>query len=93
MPEGGIIKLTFELRLSKAATEDQVEEWLRFAVLQNGSIAGDNPLINENADSFGPPPSIDWTYTGMIGRTEKFNVVKTETGERYSIRYLRERAP
>jgi hypothetical protein len=89
--EGELIKVELEIRVPKAATEKQVKEWIHFSLLQNGSIGPENPLYNERCDSWWGPFGMSWKSTGMIGRREEFDRVKTDDGERYRVRYHRDR--
>jgi len=38
------IKVEFEMQLPVPATDDEIEEWLRFELHDNGSMQSHNPL-------------------------------------------------
>lgn len=89
LPEGTLLKISFEMRLPVAATEADIEEWARYAVCQTGGCSLNNPLISEGPDEWGN--SFDWQDTGMIGTREEFDVVETPTGRTWKVRHHRTR--
>lgn len=91
MPEGSLLKVTIEVRLPAAATEDEVDAWLRFDFRDNGSIDSDNPLLHFSAEPWGSFGSFEWEPTGEIGRREEYDSVPTDGGgRRYKVRYHRD---
>ena len=89
-PEGSLLKVSFELRLPVAATQEQVEEWIQYAVCQTGGCSMDNPLVHHGPNAWGS--SFDWEDTGMIGTREEFNHWSKPDGSRgCTVRHRRER--
>jgi hypothetical protein len=88
---GTLVKVTMEVQLPVAATEDQVDEWLRYEMHATGSMTADNPLGQYEPEPFGPK-DFSWVETGRVGRREEFGHEKTETGTRYRVRYIKEPA-
>ena len=84
--EGRLIKVEVDIRLPVAATLDDIETWIDYALLQRGGIGPENPLMNHGAEPFGEPMLTD-TLTN--GRREEYGHQKTETGTRYKVRYVR----
>ena len=92
MQEGDLIKVTVEIRLPKSAADEEVDDWLRFNLLQCGSISQKNPLYGECPEDFGPF-GLDWEATGMRGRKEEYDHQPTEGGGvKYKVKYIRENA-
>jgi hypothetical protein len=92
MQEGDLIKVEIEIRLPKTATIQEVTDWLRFNLLQSGSISQSNPLYHECPEDFGPF-GLDWEFTGEKGRKEEYGHEPTENGGvKYKVKYIREKA-
>ncbi len=90
-PEGLLVKVTMEIRVPKAATDDEIDEWLRFSLGANGSCSGKNPLINSAVEPFGGF-GFDWEDTGQTGREERILKEERADGSKlYSVRHHRER--
>lgn len=53
LPASRVIKLEVHLVLPVAATRDQVDEWVGYEILQDGSISNDNPLLSCAPQAFG----------------------------------------
>lgn len=88
LPEGTLIKVSFEMRLPAAATASQINEWARYAVLQSGGCSLENPLIDESPDEWNL--SFEWEDTGMIGIREEFDRVNHPGGgTSYMVRHKR----
>jgi hypothetical protein len=84
---GSLIRVTFEMRLPTAASEDQVDEWVGFE-LGGGSMSVDNPLCSYDLESWGYSPLL--TDTGMVGRTEETDREAIPGGTSCRVRYIRE---
>lgn len=92
LPEGTLLKVSFEMRLRAAATESQINEWARYAVLQSGGCSLENPLIDEAPDEWNQ--SFEWKDTGTIGIREEFDRVDHPGGgTSYRVRHRRIRRP
>lgn len=90
IPEGTLVKISFEMRLPVAATDEQIDEWARYAVCQNGGCSMSNPLINEGPNEWGN--TFEWKDTGMIGTREEFDHTDLPNGGRsYRVRHHRTR--
>lgn len=87
---GRLVKVTMEIRLPVAATEDQVESWLRHELAGLGSCAASNPLLAHDPEVFGD--NFSWDDTGIIGHREEFGHVTEGSTTTSQVRYRRERA-
>jgi hypothetical protein len=88
--EGTLVEVTFEVRVPKEASVEDVKSWLMFSLGATGSCKSSNPLINEPVEPWGN--SFDWDFTEYLGRREEGPHEKTEGGgERYQVFYRRER--
>lgn len=52
LPEGRLVRITFDVRLPAAATKEQIEDWVELS-LGCGSMAMDNPLSEYEPEPFG----------------------------------------
>ena len=44
------VYVNFEVDVPEDATDDQIEEWLRFRLNDNGCMDGDNPLSKHDVE-------------------------------------------
>ena len=80
-PEGLLVKVTMEVRVPKAATANEIDEWLRYSLGANGSCSMKNPLLDCAVETFGP--SVFYCQPrDEIGREER-----TPEGERAGAAY------
>ena len=52
------IKVEFEAEIPDGKIDDDIEEWLRFEIGENGQMSGNNPLVNTPLIPF--PFSVEW---------------------------------
>lgn len=89
IPEGALITVEFEMRLPISATDDEIDEWIKYE-LGGGSISGKNPLSAHELEYWHMPPMLD--RTGYVGRIEDTGHTPTDNGGiRFNRRYIRER--
>lgn len=85
--ESEIVKVEMTIRVPAGATEDQVEEWLRFELHAGGSISNENPLLRFSPESWGNF-GFSWSREGSIGVREEFDHEELGEGRRrYRVRY------
>lgn len=93
IPEGAVVEVELKIRVPKAATYEQVEEWLRFCLRDNGTMESANPLGGYEPEPWGNF-SFDWRWDGDIGREERSNYQEHPDGRKsWSVRYITERSP
>ena len=55
------VRVTFDVELPNIeATDEEVEEWLRFNLHDNGSMSMKNPLADEEVEPVFPSFYIEW---------------------------------
>ena len=59
---GTEIAISLKIKLPTAATEDQINEWLRFQLNDNGSMSVSNPLVHKTIEPVFPF-GLDWSAT------------------------------
>lgn len=72
LPKGSLIKVEMMVRLPVAANDEQIEEWLRTGMANEGSINTKNPLISEPVEAWGSY-GLTWEDTGDEGRAVDFD--------------------
>lgn len=88
-PAGALLEVKVEIRLPAAASIEDVDEWIRYAMLQSGGVSCDNPLINAEPEEFGR--TLNWQWHGLVGRTEVFDLREFPDGSKtYRTRFIRE---
>lgn len=91
-PAGALVKVTMVIRLPHAATEDQVDEWLRYSCGHQGGCSMKNPLLNGEAEPWGGYGSFEWEDTGYVGEREEFDHWSKPDGTRgCTVRHSRTR--
>jgi hypothetical protein len=56
------VRVTFEVEVPLLATDEEVHEWLRFMLNDNGQMKNSNPLSNEDVEPvFG---TFEWERIG-----------------------------
>lgn len=88
-PAGALIEVKVEIRLPVAATIENVDQWIRYALLQNGGISFDNPLLNAEPEEF--DRTLNWQWHGLVGRREEFDHRDDPDGSKsFRVRFIRE---
>ena len=92
-PEGLLVKVTMEIRVPKAATAAEIDEWLRYSLGDSGPCSMKNPLVDCAVETFGPS-GFDCKRSDEIGREERTLKEERADGSKiYSVRFIREQAP
>lgn len=89
LPEGRLIRVSYELCLPAAASKADIDAWVGLA-LGCDSLETDSPLSRFEPEPFGDRYTL--TDTGMIGRRHTEVLEEGEGPRRYCITYTRERA-
>lgn len=91
LPEGSLVTVTMEVRIPRAATREQIEEWAEHNIGQTGSISIHNPLYPHEPEAWGSG-GVLLTDTGLVGtRHEYGHEAIPGGGRRYNVRYSRTR--
>jgi len=85
--EGEIVTVIMRVRVPRAATEDQLDEWLRFEIGGGSSLDMGNPLSKHEPQEWGNN-NFEWTRDGVRGFREEFDHEDLgENHKRYRVRY------
>lgn len=60
------VRVSFDIKHPGGCTEDEVVEWLRFALFDAGAILSSNPLIDKSVEPI--YPTLDIQFRGGGGR-------------------------
>lgn len=91
MREGELVEVKMTVRIPKAATVDDVEEWLRFEFRDNGSMRNANPLSSCEPEPWGSS-RFEWEPLGEIGtRRESDHWEKPDGSRGCTVHYARTR--
>lgn len=91
LPEGRLIRIEFECCLPKAATKDQIAEWIKFH-MGGGSMANDNPLADLDGPEWWQEPPL-LTDTRQNGSVKDYaHTIQPDGSVHYYRRYIRDLA-
>src|SRR5690242_7412528 len=89
LPKHAIVEVRLEIRIPEEATPQQVEDWLRYRLNDNGHLPGGNPLRNHEVEPWGTF-GFEWGESGYVGIEEEYDHQPTAGGISYKVRRRRE---